>query len=230
MDMDMDADTAVDTGAGTDAESTPAPAGSEYGVATKTPGVRVPMIAEDAVRGRAAAMFEATKAATGLPFVPDMFRLTSTNPDLMHVVITGFAGMFAEGALPRETKELIAAWTSKINSCNYCVGTHNWFLLQFGGTQELADAIASSNDVDDLPLDEKTKTMMRLISKVSTAAYKVVDADWEAAWDAGWTDAELLEAVFCASLFNFINRLVDSTGLGVVQQQSKISQQQAEEA
>ncbi|TCO47432.1 carboxymuconolactone decarboxylase family protein [Actinocrispum wychmicini] len=178
------------------------------------PGVRVPVIAESDATGRVADLYETLRKATNMPFVHDVFRLTSTRPDLLEIVATGYTGMFGDGVLPRQTRELIAAWTSKLNHCPYCTGTHNWFLRQFGGSEELIAAVATANTPADLPLDEKTRTLIELATKVSTAAYKITDKDWDTAAKAGWTNPEILEAVFCAALFNFINRLVDATGLG----------------
>jgi uncharacterized peroxidase-related enzyme len=192
-------------------ETTPA---ATIGVATMVPVIRVPMIDEASAEGSTAALFQELKGALGLPFVPDMFRLTSTRPDLLRVLLTGFSGIFSGGELSRHDKEIISAWTSKVNGCPYCVGTHNWFLVQFGGSKELAAAIQGSASVEELPLDGRYLPLMRLVTKVSTAAYKIVDEDWDAALEAGWSRGQLLEAVFCASLFNFINRLVDATGLG----------------
>ncbi|WP_433328119.1 carboxymuconolactone decarboxylase family protein [Spirillospora sp. CA-294931] len=178
------------------------------------PAVRVRLVGESEATGRTAELYEMARAATGLPFVADVFRLTSTAPDLLYPVIAGYTGVFGGGALPRETKELVAAWTSRVNGCGYCVGAHNWFLRQFGGSQELTEAVETAERPDELPVDERTRELLRLVTKVSTEAYKITDADWARAAAAGWNDAELLEAVFCAALFNFINRLVDALGLG----------------
>jgi len=190
---------------------------------TRQPGIRVPLIDEEKAEGRTAELYEKIKEVTGLPFVPDMFRLTSTNPRLLEVVVSGYGGIFGGDTLPRELKELISAWTSKLNGCPYCVGTHSWFLSQFGGSDELLEAVATAETADELPVDARTLPLMRLVTKVSTGAYKITDADWEAATAAGWSDGELLEAVFCACLFAFINRLVDSTGLGSSVDQSRIA-------
>jgi len=189
------------------------------------PGVRVPLIDEDAATGRTAELYDLIKRGTGLPFVPDMFRLVSTRPELLEAVVAGFNGIFGGGVLPRETKEIISAWTSKLNSCPYCVGTHNYFLLMFGGSSELTEAIKTATASDELPVDERTRLLLRLVSKVTLAAYKITDDDWSEAADAGWTNAELLEAVFCAALFNFINRFVDSLGLGTSVTASRTSHQ-----
>lgn len=192
---------------------------------TTIPGVRVPLIDEADATGRTAELYGLIKSTTGIPFIPDMFRLVSTRPELLEVLITGYNGVFSSGTLPRATREMIAAWTSKVNSCPYCVGTHNWFLTQFGGTEELTEAIANAASANDLPVDERTKVLMTLVTKVSTAAHRITDEDWAVATEAGWSNDELLEAVFCAGLFNFINRLVESLGLGSALQQSKIAAQ-----
>ncbi|WP_165949711.1 carboxymuconolactone decarboxylase family protein [Micromonospora sp. KC207] len=190
---------------------------------TRQPGIRVPLIDEDQAQGRTAELYEEIKAVTGLPFVPDMFRLTSTNPRLLAVVLAGYGGVFGGDTLPRDLKELISAWTSKLNGCPYCVGTHSWFLSQFGGSDELLEAVSNANTAEELPVDERTMPLMQLVTKVSTGAYKITDADWEKAAAAGWSDAEMLEAVFCACLFAFINRLVDATGLGSSVDRSRIA-------
>ncbi|TCO54405.1 peroxidase-related enzyme [Actinocrispum wychmicini] len=194
-------------------------------------GVRVPLVDEREATGRTAELYELIRSSTNFPFVPDMFRLASTKPALMETVIAGYRGTFlTEGALSRNTKELIASWTSRVNQCPYCVGTHNFFLQAFGGTKELADAIAAASSPDDLPVDDPTKALLRLLTKVSTAAYRITDEDWEATLAAGWTSEELLEGVFTAALFNFITRLVDSLGLGTSVSQSRISQQPVTES
>jgi uncharacterized peroxidase-related enzyme len=188
------------------------------------PGVRVPVIAESEATGRTAELYQQIRDALGIPFVPDMFRLTSTRPELLTAVIAGYEGVFHHGVLPRETKELIASWTSRVNSCPYCVGTHNYFLLLFGGSEELVKAIQEASSPEQLPVDERTKALLRLVTKVSQAAYQVTDGDWAQAAAAGWTSADMLEAVFTAALFNFITRLVDSAGLGTTVTASRVSQ------
>jgi uncharacterized peroxidase-related enzyme len=155
-----------------------------------------------------------------------MFRLMSTKPELLRAVGAGYDGVFNHGELPRETRELIAAWTSRLNQCPYCVGTHNFFLQVFGGSEELAHAIATSADPDELPVDERTHELLRLITKVTTAPYRITDSEWRRVLDAGWTAGELLEGIFCAALFNFITRLVDSLGLGASVTMSRVSQQE----
>jgi uncharacterized peroxidase-related enzyme len=188
--------------------------------------VRIPIIEESEATGRTAELYQLIKSATNFPFVPDMFRLASTKPDLLEALFAGYRAVFlVDGALPRKNKELVAAWTSRVNQCPYCVGTHNFFLQHFGGSKELTEAIATSTSPDQLPVDERTKLFLGLLTKVSQAAYRISDEDWAQALAAGWSTDELLEGVFCAALFNFITRLVDSLGLGTSVSESRISQQ-----
>ncbi|WP_327044140.1 peroxidase-related enzyme [Microbispora sp. NBC_01189] len=189
-------------------------------------GVRVRLIDEADAAGRVAELYERAKEVTGLNFVPDMFRLVSTRPELLETMLAGFNGVFNHGRLPRQTRELISAWTSKVNQCPYCVGTHNFFLQVFGGSKELADAIETAESPDDLPVDERERVLLHLLTKLSREAYRITDADWQRALAAGWTEDDLLEAFFCAALFNFITRLVDGLGLGTTVTRSRISQQE----
>ncbi|RAJ45434.1 putative peroxidase-related enzyme [Kitasatospora sp. SolWspMP-SS2h] len=187
--------------------------------------VRVPLVEEAAAEGRTKELYDAIKSRMGIPFVPDMFRLVSSRPDLLEVVIAGYGGVFNDGVLPRATRELISAWSSRVNGCPYCVGTHNWFLAQFGGSQELTDAVEGAASVEELPIDERTKVLMRLVTKVGTGAFRITDEDWAATEAAGWSNGEMLEAVFTAALFAFINRLVDGLGLGNSVTRSRIASQ-----
>jgi uncharacterized peroxidase-related enzyme len=185
---------------------------------------RVRLIEEADATGRLAELYAEVKVATGLNFVPDMFRLVSTRPELLEVVLRGYDGIFNHGVLPRATRELISAWISRVNQCPYCVGTHSYFLQAFGGSQDLAQAISTVTSPDELPVDERTRVLLRLLTKVSTAAYRITDEEWREALDAGWSADELLEAFFCAALFNFITRMVDGLGLGGSVTASRISE------
>ncbi|MFE2757902.1 carboxymuconolactone decarboxylase family protein [Actinosynnema sp. NPDC059335] len=188
--------------------------------------VRVPLVEEGQAEGRLAELYADIKSSTNLPFVPDMFRLMSTRPDLLEGVVAGYKGMFITGVMPRQTRELIAAWTSKVNECPYCVGTHNFFFQAFGGPQETAKAVESAGSVEDLPVDERTKVLLRLLTKLSKEAYRITDTDWQVALDAGWSTDELLEGFFIAGMFNFITRMVDGLGLGMSVAASRVSQQE----
>lgn len=194
------------------------------------PGVHVRMIDEQDATGRVAELYDRIKEVTGLPFVPDMFRLVSTRPELLEALAAGFAGVFGGGPLPRRDKELIASWASKVNGCPYCVGTHNWFLQEFGGSRELAEAITMADEPSQLPIAAHEVVLLEFVTKVARGAYMVTDEDWERAADAGWSNDEVLDAISVTALFAFVNRFVDASGLGSSVSASRISRLPVAEA
>ena len=157
--------------------------------------VRVPLIAEADATGDLAATYEDIRTSLNLPFVPDMFRLLSSRPDLLNAVLNGYRTVFASGVLERRTKEIIAAWTARLNECPCCVGTHNFFVLAYGGSPELTHAIETADGVDDLPLDDKTKSLLGFVEKVTRTPWRITDGDWAATRDAGWTEGDFAGGV-----------------------------------
>jgi AhpD family alkylhydroperoxidase len=63
-------------------------------------------------------------------------------PDI-HEAFTAFSGrVFAEGALPVKTKQLIAVAVAHVTQCPYCIRGHTKAALRHGATaQEIMEAI-----------------------------------------------------------------------------------------
>jgi uncharacterized peroxidase-related enzyme len=177
-----------------------------------TTGVRVPVVAESAASGETAQLYGEIRDRFGLGFVPDVFQLTSTRPTFLRVFWDGYRSMFDNGALNRETKELIAALVARDASCQYCVDAHLLLLEVIDASPEVITA-ARSHTVDDMPVEPRGRELLRLVQRIDHYAYKITDADFAQLRDAGWTDEELLEGVWTACLFNGIVRLADTLGL-----------------
>ena len=175
-------------------------------------GVRVPVVAEVDASGEIAQLYDEIRDHMGLGFVPDVFQLTSTRPSFLRAFWDGYRSIFSEGTLSRETKELIAAWVARDAGCRYCVDAHLFLLEMIGASTELA-AAARSTSIDELPVEPRARELLRLVECIDHEAYKISDADFARLRALGWSDAELLEAIWTASLFNGIVRLVDTLGL-----------------
>jgi uncharacterized peroxidase-related enzyme len=182
--------------------------------------VRVPIVAESEAEGETAEVYAQIRDHFGLGFVPDVFQLTSTRPTFLRAFWDGFRSMFAEGHLPREVKELIAAFVARDAGCRYCVDAHLFLLELIGAAPEVV-AAARADAVDDLPVEPRVRELLRLVGRIDTDASRITDADFTGLRDAGWTDDELLEAVWTACLFNGIVRLADTLGLYRVGQLSE---------
>jgi uncharacterized peroxidase-related enzyme len=175
-------------------------------------GLRLPFVAESAATAETAQLYGEIRDYFGLGFVPDVFQLTSTRPSFQRVFWDGYRSMFTEGTLSRETKELIAALVARDAGCRYCVDAHLLLLELIGGSPEII-AAARADTVDELPVEPRVRDLLRIVQRIDHEAYKITDADFTHLREVGWTDDELLEAVWTACLFNGIVRLADTLGL-----------------
>jgi len=72
----------------------------------------------DKARGRLKVTYETLESM--FMVVPNVFVAQSMRPDLLEPIVTYVKRlMIADHALPRSTKELIAAYVSKLNACAY---------------------------------------------------------------------------------------------------------------
>jgi uncharacterized peroxidase-related enzyme len=174
--------------------------------------LRLPIIAEPAATGETAALYAEIREHFGFGFVPDVFQLPGSRPSFLKTLWAGYRSMFAEGVLPRATKEHIATLVARDAGCRYCVDAHVLFLDLIGAGPDVVDA-ARVASVDDMPVDDNLRELLRFVQRIDHEAYKIVDAHMDHLREIGWTDAELLEAIWTACLFNAIVRLADTLGL-----------------
>lgn len=80
---------------------------------------RIRIVQESTAAGETKALYDEIRDYLGIPFVPDIFKLVSTRPDLLRVLSEGYRAMFFAGVLPRPCKEMIATVVSSANSCKY---------------------------------------------------------------------------------------------------------------
>lgn len=116
-----------------------------------------------------------------------------------------------DGALSPEQKELIAAYTSGLNACSYCYGIHTATAEAFGVEPGLLENLV--NDLDSAPIDDAMRALLAYVRKVTQTPSRIVPADSEAVYAAGWSEDALFEAVATCATFNLMNRLVDGLGM-----------------
>jgi uncharacterized peroxidase-related enzyme len=108
-------------------------------------------------------------------------------------------------------RELIAAYVSGLNSCNYCHGVHAATAEQFGVAEGLLAQLIENPE--QAPIEECMKRLLAYVKKLTYTPSRLLPADAEAVFVAGWNEQALHDAVSVCGLFNLMNRLVD--GLGV---------------
>ena len=108
-------------------------------------------------------------------------------------------------------RELIAAYTSAINACSFCYGSHRTVAEALGVDSELLSAML--DDLETAPISGKLKSVFRLVKKLTESPSKVTHADRSEVLAAGWGEQGIVDACLICGMFNMMNRLVDGTGI-----------------
>ncbi|MEO1241098.1 MAG: peroxidase-related enzyme [Pseudomonadota bacterium] len=116
-----------------------------------------------------------------------------------------------ESPLSVAERELIAAFVSGLNACSFCFGAHKIYARAFGVDEAVIDALVA--DVDKAPVDEKLKPLLKYVAKLKDLPPKLTSADAQAVYDAGWSERALFDAIQVAALFNYMNRIIEGTGV-----------------
>lgn len=108
-------------------------------------------------------------------------------------------------------RELIAAYVSGVNACDYCHGVHT-VAAEVCGIEKGA-VPAALDDLDAAPVDDKMRPVLRYVGKLTSAPSSVTRADADDVFAAGWDERALHYAVMVCALFNFMNRMVEGHGI-----------------
>ena len=65
-------------------------------------------------------------------------------------------------------------------------------------------------DLDAAPVTPAERLLLQFVETLTRHAYRITDAQVQGLRDAGWTDAEIAEAVYDGALFNLFVRLADA--------------------
>ena len=114
--------------------------------------------------------------------------------------------MRGESPLTVTERELIVAYTSRLNGCALCAGVHVLVAEQFGIEQGTVEAII--DDIDTAPVDKKLRPLLRYAKKLTQEPVKMTQADADAVFAAGWSEQALHDLINIICMANFMNRIV----------------------
>lgn len=117
----------------------------------------------------------------------------------------------SEGALSVGEREMIAAFVSGLNACKFCFDSHLVYARLFGTDEGLVESLLV--DIDNSCTDEVMKPLLKYVKKLNTLPSKIVKADADAVFAAGWSEEALFEAIKVCGLFNMMNRIVEGAGV-----------------
>ncbi|MDQ1722450.1 MAG: hypothetical protein QOI26_2184 [Pseudonocardiales bacterium] len=113
--------------------------------------------------------------------------------------------------LSRGERELIAAYVSGRNDCQFCCGSHSAFAAaQLEQGISLVEQVRA--DLDSAPVSPKLRALLRIAGAIQVSGRNVTPELIGAARDTGASDLEIHDAVLIAAAFCMFNRYVDGLG------------------
>ena len=123
------------------------------------------------------------------------------------------AAMRGRSPFTQAERELIAAYVSGLNACEYCYETHVAVAAACGVASDLVKALLA--DIETAPIEAKMKPILSYARKLTLSPARMTATDAARVYDAGWNDDALYSTALVTALFKFYNRLVDGVGLAL---------------
>ena len=111
----------------------------------------------------------------------------------------------------QKEKETIAAFTSLLNSCDFCFGAHKNVCMALGVDEDLFQKLV--RDIDTAPVDEKLKPLLHYVKKLTLTPDRMTDEDAKACYRAGWNEEDLTIAIAVCASWNWFNRMIEGHGI-----------------
>lgn len=141
-----------------------------------------------------------------------IWHLLAFDPEAAHhLAALSHKLMHKPSPLSAGLRELIAAYTSSLNKCEFCMKAHAAVASQILADEQLVWSVI--RDLDSSPLSDKEKALLRFVRKVTLDSGSIIASDIEQLGRAGWNDAAIFYAISACALFNFYNRWVSASGV-----------------
>jgi len=128
-----------------------------------------------------------------------------------HLVRLSHEIMYEDAPIGTALRELIAAFTSSLNRCEFCMKAHAAVAAHLYRDEELVWSVIRDLELATLP--EKDKAILRFVRKVTLESGSINESDIAPLHAAGWDDTSIFYAIATSALFNFYNRFVSANGV-----------------
>jgi len=122
--------------------------------------------------------------------------------------------MFKEAPIAPALRELIAAYTSFLNGCDFCMNAHAAVAAHLYDSKDLVWSVLS--DPEGSALAQSEKALLRFVRKPTLESDSMTQEDTDLLKFQGWDDASIYHAIAVCALFNFYNRFVSGNGVKMV--------------
>ncbi len=108
-------------------------------------------------------------------------------------------------------RELMGAYVSALNDCNFCHGAHRAAAAAHGVEVSVLGGLLE--DIDTAAINDHMKPVYRYLQKLTLTPSRMVQADADRVNEAGWSEDDLEVVIAVCALFCFANRIVDGYGI-----------------
>ncbi len=145
-------------------------------------------------------------------FVPNVFLGFAHRPDEFRAFFAYHdALLLRESGLSKGEKEMIIVATSGANGCLYCVIAHGAILRIYEKAPLIADQLATNYRKADIT--PRQKAMLAFAMKVCNDSAAIVDADFAALREHGFSDEDAWDIAGITALFGLSNRMANVISL-----------------
>ena len=141
-----------------------------------------------------------------------IWHLLAFDPEAAHhLAALSHTLMHKPGPLSAGLRELIAAYTSSLNNCEFCMKAHAAVATQLLDDAPLVWSVIGN--LETSALAEKEKALFRFVKKITLEPSSIAATDTQTLNEAGWDDASIFYAISACALFNFYNRWISASGV-----------------
>ncbi len=151
-------------------------------------------------------LFAFIRVVSGHP-VPDAAKLVLHRPDFYGAVKLTHEAMRGPSAWSVGDRELMAAFVSQVNACQFCIGAHGAVAAR--AYQDPARVSAVLSDLETAPIEEPLRVTLRMLGKLTRDHTVGVD-EMRTVLAAGVSPQQIEDALAVCFAFNVTNRLADA--------------------
>jgi uncharacterized peroxidase-related enzyme len=155
-------------------------------------------------------------SSPGTTDLPDVFKKYPRRSVLMLRLMEDI--LRTESPFTQAERELIFAYTSLQNACNFCYDSHRPVAITFGIDEQLFEEL--NDDIESSTIDDKLKPVFQYVKKLNLTPSRMTQADTDAIYQVGWDEQALVDVVSICGIANLFNRLVDGVGIDVSSEQA----------
>jgi uncharacterized peroxidase-related enzyme len=145
---------------------------------------------------------------------PDILKMLLYRPEFFGRTYSDLVDALLRG--PSEwsvgERELFATFTSRVNTCKFCTGSHG-ALASYALGDSVTQAVLA--DWRTAQIREPLRATLGLLEKLTISPEAFGAEDVEAARRAGVSEGAMLDALYIDAAFNLINRVANALGFEI---------------